>query len=99
MNWNKDKYEDILMSLLQTPSIQGTLEHFSISHLDMFKCTSVIDMLVEFNRIKTVKIYWGYSENDNFKKLKLEIKQFEKKLKKKHSEIQISINYYPKINN
>ena len=51
-----DKDEDIFMSLLQMSSIQETLEHFEIDNLDIFKCTSVIELLVEFKRIKSVRI-------------------------------------------
>ena len=46
----KDEY--IFMPLLQMPSIQETLEHFTIERLDISKCTSVIELLVEFKRIK-----------------------------------------------
>ena len=92
---NGDKDEDIFMQLLQIPSIQGTLEHLIIYFLDICKCTSVIDLFVEFKRIKTIRIlYWEYSKDeDKLEELKLEIEQFKRKLKKKHSEIKININY------
>ena len=86
--------EDILITLLKTPSIQETLEHFNIYKLDIFEYISVIELLVEFKRIKTIEIlFWEYSEDDKLGELKLKIEQFEKKLRKKHSEIDIDIIY------
>ena len=85
--------EDNWITILQIPSIQETLEHFTIYKLDIFKCTSIIELLVEFKRIKAIEIFWYYSYDDKLKELKLEIKQFKRKLKKKHSEIEIEINY------
>ena len=93
LNWNKDECEDILMTLLQIPSIQETLEHFTIDFLDNSKYTSVFELLVEFKRIKRIKIGICYSKDDKFEELKKEIKQFEKKLRKKHSENEIYIDY------
>ena len=87
------KDEDIFMQLLIMPSIQETLEHFSIISLNIIECTSVIELLVEFKRIKTIKLFWKYSEDDELQEWKLEIKQIEKKLRKKHSEIEIDIDY------
>ena len=83
------------MQLLQMPSIQETLEYFRINNLDIFKCTSVVEQLNEFKRIKRIEIFWWHSKNvdeDKLEEWKLEIRQFEKKLKKKHSEINISIH-------
>ena len=54
--WDGNKDENIFMLLLQIPSIQDSLEHFYIRFLDISKCTSVIDMLFEFNRIKKIEI-------------------------------------------
>ena len=79
------------MQLLQMPSIQETLEHFDILKLDISKCIFVIDLLVEFKRIKTIRIEWKYSKDDKLEELKLAIKKFEKKLIKKHPEIDIDI--------
>ena len=88
---NKD--EDIFMSFLQIVSIQETLEHFIIYSLYIFKCISVVEQLVEFKRIKAIRIECYYSNDDKFEELKLDIKQFEKKLKKKCSEIEIYLGY------
>ena len=92
---NGDKDEYIFMSLLQMASIQETLDNFIIYELNIFKCTSVVDLLVEFKKIKTTVIYFSPFTNidkDKLEELKQEIWQFEKKLKKKHSEIEISIH-------
>ena len=78
------------MSLLQTPSIQQTLEHFDISQLDISKCTSVIDLLVEFKRINIVRIGCYYYD-DGLDEWKQKIEQFKEIMKKKHSEIDIKI--------
>ena len=87
---NKD--ENIFMQLLQIPSIQETLEHLYIYSLNIFECTSVIELLVEFKTIKTVKILLHYSKDeDKIEELKQKIEQFKKELRKKHSEIEISI--------
>ena len=87
-----DKDEDIFMSLLQMPSIQETLEHFEIDNLDIFKCTFVIELLVEFKRIKSVRINWLHSLNDDeLDEWKVKIEHFEEILKKKHSDIEINI--------
>ena len=84
----------MFMSLLKIPSIQETLEHFKIYNLDISKCTSVIDLFVGFKRIKRIEIFWYYSKDeDKLEELKLEIEQFKRKLRKKHSEIQINIDY------
>ena len=96
--WLRNKEEDIFMSLLQIPSIQETLEHFRISHLNIFKCTSVVGLIVEFKRIKTVKVLWDYSKNEKYEEFKQKIQKFEKELRKKHSEIDISIIYHRKKN-
>ena len=91
---NGDEDENIFMSLLQIPSIQETLDDFTIYDLDISECTSVVKLLVEFERIKTVKIEWLHSlDDDEFEEWKLKIKQFEKILKKKHSQIHIYIGY------
>ena len=87
---NKD--ENIFMQLLQIPSIQETLEHLYINSLNIFECTSVIELLVEFKTIKTVKILLHYSKDeDKLEELKQKIEQFRKELRKKHSEIEISL--------
>ena len=87
---NKD--ENIFMQLLQIPSIQETLEHLYIQQLDISECTSVIELLVEFKTIKTVKINLHYSKDeDKIEELKQKIEQFKKELRKKHSEIEISL--------
>ena len=91
--------EDILNSLLQTHSIQKTLEHFSIYNLDVSKCTDVIKLFDEFKRIKTIKIIYHFPEdedkNEEIKELKMKMKQLEDKMKQKHSEIKINIsNFY-----
>ena len=90
----------ILMQLLQIISIQETLEHFSINSLDMLDCTSVTELLFEFKRIKTIEIIWHYLSNeyedDELEEWKLEIKQFNKKMKMKHSQIDIYIRYREK---
>ena len=87
---NKD--ENIFMQLLQIPSIQETLEHLYIYSLNIFECTSVIELLVEFKTIKTVKILLHYSKDeDKIEELKQKIEQFKKELRKKHSEIEISL--------
>ena len=88
-----DGNEDILITLLQIASIQETLEHFNIKRLNIFECTSVVDLLVEFKRIKTVRINWYYFDDDTLEQLKLEIGQFKRKLRKKHSQIYIDIGY------
>ena len=79
------------MQLLQMPSIQETLEHFDILKLDISKCTSVIDLFVEFKRINTIRIEWKYSKDDKLEELKIAIKKFKKKLRKTHPEIEIDI--------
>ena len=85
------------MPLLQIPSIQETLEEFIINDLDIFKCTSVVELLVEFKRIKYIEIWWVHSLNDDeLEEWKLKIKQFEEKLRKKHSNIKIRIVYLKK---
>ena len=94
---NGDKDEDIFMSLLHTPSVQETLEHFRIEKLDIYKCSSVIDLLVEFKRIKTIIIEWDYNARDKIKQWKQKIRQFEEIMWKKHSKIWISIEYIHKI--
>ena len=84
--------ETIFMLLLRMPSIKETLEHLSIYRLDISKCTSVIELLLEFKRIKSIRIYWHYNTNDDVDEIeewKLKIEQFEEKLKNKHSEIEI----------
>ena len=82
------------MQLLQIPSIQENLEHLGIDYLDFSKCTSVINLLAEFKRIKRIEIEWFYNDNnDEVKEWKQKIKQFNKKMKKKHLEIEISIDY------
>ena len=81
------------MQLLKIPSIQETLEHFDIQHLDNFEFTSVAELLVEFKSIKTVKILWKYFKDDKLEEIELEIEQFKKKLRKRHSEIDINICY------
>ena len=86
------KDENIFMQLLQMPSIQETLEHFRISNLDALECTSVFELLVEFKRIKTIKIEWEYSDDDKIEELKQEIQKFKKELRKKYSEIEINID-------
>ena len=91
--WDGNKDENIFMLLLQIPSIQDSLEHFYIRFIDISKCTSVIDMLFEFNRIKKIEIKWGYSKDDKLGELYREIKQSERKMRKKHSEIEIDIKY------
>ena len=86
----------IFMQLLQMTSIQETLEHFRIKRLRISKCTPVIDILVEFKRIKAISITCNYSKDDEESQLeewKLKTKQFENKMKKKHSEIEIYIDY------
>ena len=81
------------MTLLQIPSIQETLEHFTISELDILGCISVAELLVEFKRIKTVTIRWlRYYKADKIEELKQKIQKFKKELRKKHSEIEISIS-------
>ena len=95
--WSGHKDKDILKLLLQTPSIQETLEHFRIDKLDIFKCFSFIELLVKFKRIKTVKIGWSNSKcysDDLLEELKLQIKQSEAKIKEKHSETKIKIYEY-----
>ena len=94
--WSGDEDEDIFMSLLQTPSVHETLEHFRIKNLDIFKCTSVIELFIQFKRIKAIEIRWHSSKNDDDDELKewiLEINQFEGKLREKHSEVEIYIDY------
>ena len=88
---NKDKYDYILMSLLQIPSIQETLEHIYIENQDISLCTSAFELLVEFKSIKTVKIIRYYSKDDKLEEWKLKINQFEEILKKKHPKINIYI--------
>ena len=81
------------------PSVQKTLEHFTIDRLDIFKCTSVVELFIEFKRAKTLKITCLYFDNedeendDKLAKLKLNIKQSEEKLNKTHSKIKIDIRY------
>ena len=89
---NKYEYEYFLMKLLQIPSIQETLEHVFITQLYISICTSVIDLLVEFKRIKTVRINLLYNDVDEIEEFKQKILKFMKELRKKHSEIQID-NY------
>ena len=92
--YNGDEDEFLYMQLLQMPSIQETLEIFTIYSLNIFKCTSIAELLVEFKRIKTITIEWLHSLNDDkLEEWKLEIEQFENKLKEKHSEIEIDIYY------
>ena len=99
LNQNKDKYEYVLMQLLQISLIQETLEHLSISELDILGCISVAELLVEFKRIKTVTIrLLRYYKTDNIEELKQKIQKFKKELRKKHSEIEFCINYYGKEN-
>ena len=74
-------------------SVQETLEYFSIYWLYIFKCTSVIELLFKFKRFKSIKIRWYYDSYDDLAEWKLEIEQFEKKMRKKHSEIDIDITY------
>ena len=89
---NKDQYEYILMTLLQIPSIQETLEHFDIHGLDILGCTSIFELLVEFKRIKTVEIGLRYTKDDDkLEELKQKIQKIKKEVRKKHSEIEISI--------
>ena len=79
------------------PSIQETLEYFRIDLLDICNCTSVVELLFEFKRINIIKIEWLHSLNyEELENLKQEIGQFEKKLRKKHSEIDIKIDYVEK---
>ena len=92
----EDEDEDFFMKLLKIPSIQETLEHFNIYDLYILKCASVFELLVEFKRIKTIWIVWQYSKadnNDELEEWQMEIKQFDKKMKKKHSEIKIKFDY------
>ena len=77
------------MSLLQMSSIQKTLEHFEIKHLHISKLVSVLYLLSEFNRIKTVKIIWKYYKDDKLEELKPEIQQMRRKLSEKHLEVEI----------
>ena len=90
--------ENIVKSLLQMPSIQETLEHFEINNLYLSKCSSVVELLIEFKRIKKVEIRWSciknYVGDDKLEECKLEFEQFVKKLKEKHSEIEIKICEY-----
>ena len=95
--WNfdrsKDEYEYILMQLLQIPSIQETLEHLYINLLDIFECISVAELLVEFKRIKTVTIGCLLKyKTDKIEELKQKVPKNKKELRKKHSEIEISIS-------
>ena len=85
--------EDIFMQLLKIPSIQETLEHFTIERLDISRCTSVFELLVQFKRLKTIEIIWEYSEDDKLEECKQKIEQFKKNMRKKHSEIEIQIDY------
>ena len=78
------------------PSIQETLERFIIDRLDISERNSVLELLFEFKRIKYIVIRWVCSKNDKLGELKLETKQFETKLSKKHSQIQIYIHYLRK---
>ena len=88
-----DRDEYMLMSLLQMTSIQETLEDVTIISLDIFKCTSVFELLAEFKRINVIRIGWSYDDcNDEVKEWKLKIKQFEEEMKKKNSEIYIDID-------
>ena len=88
---NRDEY--IFMRLLQMSPIQETLEDFTIYDLDISECTSVVELLVEFESIKTIKIVFYFNDDDKLEEWKLKIEQFEKIMKKKHSEIYIDINY------
>ena len=74
--------------------IQETLESFTIDWLDISNCPSVVELLIEFKRIKTIRVRWHHSnyENDAIEEYRLKIWQFEQKLKKKHSEINIYIH-------
>ena len=84
------------MLLLQTPSVHETLEHFRIKNLDIFKWASVFELFIKFKRIKAIEIRWHSSKNDEDDELEkwiLKINQFEEKLRKKHSEIEIEIYY------
>ena len=83
--------ENIFLSLLQIPSIQETLEHFRINNLDISKCTSVVDLLVEFKRINIVRIGCYYYD-DGLDEWKQKIEQFKEIMKKRHSEIDIKID-------
>ena len=84
-------YENIFMPLLQLPSIQENLEHFETNERDIFECSSIFELLVEFKRIKTVKIFIDYYNKDIIERLKQKIQKFKKELREKHSEIEISI--------
>ena len=80
------------MTLLKISSIQETLEHFDIVELDILGCISVAELLVEFKRIKTVKIGCLLKyKTDKIEELKMKIQKIKKELRKKHSEIEISI--------
>ena len=92
--YNGDEDEFLYMQLLQMPSIQETLEIFTIYSLNIFKFTSIAELLIDFKRIKTITIEWLHSLNDDkLEEWKLKIEQFENKLKEKHSEIEIDIYY------
>ena len=83
---------DILIELLQMPSIQETLEHFDIERLDISKCTSVVRLFLEFKRIKSIEIrLYSDDNNDEVEEFKLKIEQFEGEIKKKHPGIYIYI--------
>ena len=42
------------------PSIQENLEHFTKSDLDIFECISIVELLAEFKRIKTISMRCHY---------------------------------------
>ena len=81
--------EDIFMSLLQMASIQETLEHFKIKHLHISKLASVLYLLDEFNRINSIRIIWKYYEDDKLEKLRPEVLQIIRKLRKKQLKFKI----------
>ena len=91
IEWDsRDEY--IFTQLLQIASIQETLEDFRIEDLDASIYTSAVDLLVELKRIKTIWIRWMYKSFDELEEWKPKIKQFKKKLRMKHSEIEIDID-------
>ena len=75
------------------PSIQENLEHFTKSDLDIFECISIVELLAEFKRIKTISMRCHYDGDYELRVWKLKIEQFKNIMKKKHSEIEISIDY------
>ena len=85
------------MQLLQIPSIQETLEHFTIYSLDVSKCNSVFELLVEFKRVKYIRIEWGSEDDDKDEdklvEWKLKVKKFYQTMNKKHSRTDIDIRY------